>query len=88
MPALQQSYTHGASEVALIGETIGQHFDAAAERWAAREALVVRHQNIRWSYGDLQREVDTVAAGLLALGLEPGDRIGIWSQNNAEWVVT
>ena len=88
MSPLQQSYIHGASEVPLIGETIGRYFDAACERWRTREALVVRHQNIRWSYADLQREVDAVAAGLLALGLETGDRIGIWSQNVAEWVVT
>jgi len=85
---LSQSYVHGASAVPLIGETIGANFDAAAARWQDREALVVRHQDIRWTYGDLKREVDAFAAGLLALGLEPGDRIGIWSPNNAEWVVT
>jgi fatty-acyl-CoA synthase len=50
--------------------------------------LVVRHQNIRWNYAELQRRVDELAAGLLALGLEPGDRVGIWSPNNAEWVLT
>ena len=85
---LEQSYVHGASAVSLIGQTIGGNFDAAVERWADREALVVRHQGIRWSYAELQREVDAFAAGLLALGLEAGDRIGIWSPNNAEWVIT
>lgn len=85
---LKQSYVHGASAVPLIGETIGDNFDAAVERWRDRDALVVRHQDIRWSYGDLKREVDAFAAGLLALGLEPGDRIGIWSPNNSEWVIT
>jgi len=85
---LTQSYVHGASAVPLIGDTIGSHFDKAVERWPEREALVVRHQNIRWSYRDLQREVDALAAGLLALGLEPGERIGIWSHNNSEWVLT
>jgi len=71
----------------LIGETIGVHFDKAAAQWAERDALVVRHQNVRWTYGELQRRVDAFAAGLLALGLEPGDRVGIWSPNNSEWVV-
>jgi fatty-acyl-CoA synthase len=88
MSRLTQSYVHGASAVPLIGDTIGVHFDAVAARWPDREALVVRHQGVRWTYADLQREVDAFAAGLLALGLEPGDRIGIWSPNNAEWVVT
>ncbi len=85
---LTQSYVHGASDKPLIGETIGVHFARAVERWRDLEALVVVHQNIRWTYADLEREVDAFAAGLLALGLEPGDRIGIWSPNNAEWVVT
>jgi fatty-acyl-CoA synthase len=84
----QLSYVHGASEVPLIGETIGVHFDRAVQRWADRPALIVREQGVRWSYADLKREVDAFAAGLLGLGLEPGDRIGIWSPNNAEWVVT
>jgi fatty-acyl-CoA synthase len=88
MAPLTQSYVHGAAEVPLIGETIGAYFDAAAERWRDRDALIARQQGIRWTYDDLQRRVDDFAAGLLALGLEPGDRIGIWSPNNAEWVVT
>ncbi|HEU5412877.1 MAG TPA: AMP-binding protein, partial [Candidatus Angelobacter sp.] len=82
------SYVCGLSQVPLLGETIGAHFDCAAERWPDREALVVRHQNIRWNYAELQRRVDELAAGLLALGMEPGDRVGIWSPNNAEWVLT
>jgi fatty-acyl-CoA synthase len=82
------SYVHGASSTPLIGDTIGVHFDAAAARWGARDALVVRHQEIRWSWQTLKERVDAFAAGLLALGLEPGERVGIWSPNNAEWVVT
>ncbi|TWT06003.1 AMP-binding protein [Reyranella sp. CPCC 100927] len=82
------SYDHGTSTTKLIGETIGVFFDKAATRWRDRDALIVRHQNVRWTYGELARRVDDLAAGLLALGLEPGDRIGIWSQNNAEWVLT
>jgi fatty-acyl-CoA synthase len=88
MTKLTRSYVHGASSVPLIGETIGVHFDKAATRWHERDALVVRLQNVRWTYGELRRRVDAFAAGLLALGLEPGDRIGIWSPNNSEWVVT
>src|ERR1700743_1760717 len=84
----QPSYVHGASNVPLIGETIGVHFDRIVARFPEREALVVRHQNIRWDYRALQREVDAFVPGLLALGLKPGERIGIWSPNNAEWVVT
>ena len=82
------SYVHGASRTTLIGETIGNFFDQAAERWADREALVVRHQGVRWSYQALKARVDALAAGLLAVGLRRGDRIGIWSHNNAEWVLT
>ncbi len=85
---LTQAYVHGASVKPLIGETIGAHFHAAVNRWGEREALVVRHQGIRWTYAELERQVDAFAAGLLALGLEPGDRIGIWSPNNSEWVIT
>jgi fatty-acyl-CoA synthase len=85
---LIQSYVHGASAVPLIGNTIGVHFDRAVARWPESEALVVRHQGVRWTYRELQQQVDAFAAGLLALGLEPGDRVGIWSPNNAEWVVT
>ena len=85
---IEQSYVHGASDMPLIGETIGAHFDAACARWADRPALIVRQQDVRWSYRRAGREVDAFAAGLLALGSQPGDRIGIWSPNNAEWVVT
>jgi len=88
MTRLTQSYTQGASAVPLIGDTIGAHFQAAAERWADRPALIVTQQNVRWTYAELNARVDAFAAGLLALGLEPGDRVGIWSPNNAEWVVT
>ena len=82
------SYVNGVSHQTLLGETIGNFFDAACERWESRPALVVRHQKVRLSYGKLRAEVDKLAAGLLALGLEPGDRIGIWSPNNSEWVLT
>src|SRR3954468_2957105 len=85
---LTQSYVHGAASVPLIGDTIGVHFDKAADHWRDCTDLIVRHQDIRWTYGELKARVDAFAAGLLALGLIPGDRIGIWSPNNSEWVVT
>ena len=88
MTTLTQSYAHGVSMTPLIGDTIGVHFDKVVERFADRVALIVRQQNIRWSYGELKAKVDAFAAGLLALGLSPGDRVGIWSPNNAEWVIT
>src|SRR6201997_591769 len=82
------SYVHGASEVPFIGDTIGVHFDRIVERFGERDALIVRHQRVRWTYRELAERVDAFAAGLVALGLKPGERIGIWSPNNAEWVVT
>ena len=88
MARLTQSYAHGVSSTPLIGDTIGIYFDKSAERWPDRPALIVRQQNVRWTYRELQERVDAFAAGLLALGLAPGDRIGIWSPNNAEWVIT
>ena len=81
------SYVHGASEAGFICDTIGVYLDRVVERHGARDALIVRHQGIRWTYRELQEQVDRVAAGLLALGLERGERIGIWSPNNAEWCV-
>src|SRR5579871_3555634 len=88
MAGLTQSYVHGASPVTLIGDTIGAHFDKAVERWPDREALVVRQQNLRLTYAELAKRVDECAAGLLAQGLEPGDRVGIWSPNTSEWCIT
>ncbi len=88
MTVASLSYVHGAIDTPFIGETIGNHFDRAIVRWGERPALVVRQQGVRWSYAELGARVDALAAGLLALGLDPGDRIGIWSPNNAEWVIT
>jgi fatty-acyl-CoA synthase len=84
----QASYVHGVSGTRLIGETIGAFFDHAVEKWGDRDALIARHQGIRWTYAELKRHVDSVASGLLALGLRPGDCIGVWSPNNAEWTLT
>jgi fatty-acyl-CoA synthase len=84
----QPSYVHGAHDVPLIGQTIGDYLAGIVARFPDRVALVVAHQGVRWTYRELLERVDRFAAGLLKLGLLPGDRVGIWSQNCAEWVVT
>ena len=81
------SYVHGASAQPLIGQTIGAAFDHAAARWPDQLALIVRHQGVRWTWRTLKEQVDAFAAGLVALGLVPGDRIGIWAPNCAEWTI-
>ena len=81
------SYVHGAHDVPLIGETIGPFLSRIAREYGENEALVVPHQDVRWTYAEFDARVSRLAAGLLALGLQPGDRIGIWSQNCAEWVL-
>jgi fatty-acyl-CoA synthase len=85
---MSASFVNGTSDVPLWYETIGQAFDRQAARFATCDALIVPHQQVRWTYRDLQQRVDTLAAALLALGLEPGDRIGIWAPNCAEWTLT
>lgn len=82
------SYVHGTDPLPLSGDTIGIAFDRTCEENPNGEALVVRHQSVRWSWSMLRTRVDRLAAGFIALGLEPGDRIGIWAPNNAEWVLT
>ena len=82
------SYVCGTSNQPLIYQTIGDAFDHTVERWGDREAVVVRHQGIRWTWRQLGEAIETFAAGLLALDLQPGDRVGIWSPNNIEWLIT
>ena len=87
MQKLTHSYYCGTSSTQIIYETIGAYFDGICEAFPENDALVVRHQGIRWSYREFQARVDALAAGLIALGIEPGDRVGIWGPNSAEWVV-
>jgi fatty-acyl-CoA synthase len=82
------SYSHGTTDVSLRGETIGQMWDAIVRRHGRSEALVSRHQGIRFTYEELDVEVERCARALLALDVARGERVGIWSPNNAEWVVT
>ena len=82
------SYVHGAIDTPLIGETIGAAFDRTVARYGDCHALTVQQQGVRWTYRELGERVDAFAAGLLALGFEPGERVAIWAPNCAEWVVT
>jgi fatty-acyl-CoA synthase len=81
------SYAHGASSTPLLGETIGANLERTAERVPDRLALIARHQGLRMTYAQFNEEVDRVARALLAAELEPGDRVGIWSPNRAEWAL-
>jgi fatty-acyl-CoA synthase len=87
-PKLAMSYVSGTSLTPLRYQTIGQLLDEATAAWPDREALVSRHQNVRWTYRQLAEKVNAYAAGLVALGLLPGERIGIWAPNCWEWTVT
>jgi len=87
MDSVTPSQARGATGVPLIEQTIGRFFDAMAAREGAREALVCAHQGRRYTYAQLHAEVRRLASALLGLGLHKGDRIGIWSHNNAEWVL-
>jgi fatty-acyl-CoA synthase len=84
---MELSYAHGASTIPLLGETIGRNLERTAARLPDAEALVSRHQGVRLTYAELDQRVDALARGLLAAGLERGDRIGIWSPNCSEWVL-
>jgi fatty-acyl-CoA synthase len=82
------SWVRGAGEPRLLEITIGQALDAAAERSGDADALVSVAQSVRWSWRELALKAEAMAAGLLALGLAPGDRLGVWSPNCAEWALT
>jgi fatty-acyl-CoA synthase len=81
------SYAHGAVATPLLGETIGANFERTVARFPEAEALVSRHQGIRLTYAELNEGVDRLARALMAAGLEPGDRLGIWSPNCVEWLM-
>jgi fatty-acyl-CoA synthase len=82
------SYVCGVGGEPLLYKTVGTVLEDAAARWGEREALVVPHQNIRWTYRQLDEAANRLAAGFLHVGLVPGERIGNWSPNRYEWVVT
>ncbi|MCY1140136.1 AMP-binding protein [Actinoplanes sp. Pm04-4] len=82
------SYASGVSELPLLGETIGANLERTVARFGDREALVDVAAGRRWTYAELDADVNRLAHGLLAKGIEPGDRVGIWAPNCAEWVIT
>lgn len=82
------SQVKGRTDATLSQATIAQFLADTVQRFAQQEAVVFREQGLRWSWAQFQAEVDALAAGLLALGLRVGDRVGIWSPNRAEWLVT
>jgi len=82
------SYVHGLGRAPLIGEPIGRFFDRTVATRPNGDALIARHQGIRWTWTELRARVDAMAAGLVETGLKRGDRVAIWAQNRAEWLVT
>ena len=86
--SVETSYLSGTSDSPLIHRSVGGVLVDAAARWADRTALVVRHQGVRIGYRELLERADRLARGFLALGLTPGERVGIWSPNNLEWILT
>ena len=87
MPTVAASYAHGASPHALLGETIGANLLRTVLEHGSAEALVVRSQNVRFTWRELWDETTRLAKGLMALGIRPGERVGIWSPNRYEWVI-
>jgi fatty-acyl-CoA synthase len=75
------SYSHGVSDVPLLGETIGANLERTAARFGGQEAVVSCHQGVRLTYEELDAAVNRVASGLLAAGIKKGERVGIWAPN-------
>ena len=88
MTDIASSYVCGTADAPLLGDTIGQSLDHAVRRWGDREALVSPSHSVRMSWREFADHVDALAAGFLALGLERGERIGVWSLNRPEWTLT
>ena len=84
---LAVSYASGPSDKPLLGSTIGKFFDYAAGRYAEREAVVSIHQQVRFTYSELAERVNKLAKAFIGAGFQKGDRIGIWSPNNVQWLI-
>jgi len=82
------AYSHGTSTCPLLGQTIGENLRQTARRFPDADALIVPHQNVRLTYAQFDAGVDRLARSFLAIGIDKGDRIGLWSPNCAEWVLT
>ncbi len=82
------STARGETTPALLEETIGANLEATVARHPDREALVEVASGRRWTWRELDADVDALARGLMAAGIQKGDRVGIWSPNCAEWTLT
>jgi fatty-acyl-CoA synthase len=83
---LSKSYAKGP-DAPILEESIYEALSKTVARWPDQDGLVVRHQNVRYSWRQLAAEVERTARGLIGLGLSPGDRVGIWASNCAEWIL-
>ena len=88
MTQVRLSYAYGTSQQPLLGMTIGDKFDQACLQYADQDAVISVHQNVRLSYKQLQNKVNAFACSLIQLGLNKGDRLGIWSPNCVEWTIS
>ena len=88
MKPINESYLCGTATEPLLYETIGGCLDRIAAQHPDADALIVRHQGVRWNYAEYKEKVEALATGLLSLGIEPGDRVGIWAPNRYEWCLT
>src|SRR5512136_582328 len=84
---IEGSYASGNSPFPLRGMTLGEMLENISAKYPDTEAVVSVHQNIRWTYHEFLKQVHDVARGLMGLGVEKGDRVGIWAMNHAEWLV-
>ncbi|WP_048630839.1 AMP-binding protein [Mycolicibacterium aurum] len=82
-----QSYDAGPTDTPILEETIGANFERIAATYPDHDALVDVASGRRWTYAELDREIDTVAKGLMSLGIERGDRVGVWAPNCPEWAI-
>ncbi|KAF0875168.1 ACSF2 synthetase, partial [Crocuta crocuta] len=87
LPVGGLSYIQGLTRQRLINKTVGQCLEAIAQRVPDREALVVPQENVRLTFAQLKEEVDKAASGLLSIGLNKGDRLGMWGPNSYAWVL-
>ncbi|WP_404340051.1 AMP-binding protein [Pseudoalteromonas mariniglutinosa] len=85
---LANSYYIGCQSPPLIEQTISQYFDKIVDKYPDNLAVIVNHQQIRLTYKQYQQQINQLAMALLAIGVKPGDRVGIWSPNNIQWCLT
>src|ERR1700761_7767046 len=81
------SYDAGPTDSPILEETIGANFERTVAAYSDNEVLVDAAQGLRYTYAELNAEIDAIARGLMAMGIEKGDRVGIWAPNCAEWVI-